>query len=162
MKFLYVLGYWWCFPNTLLSFIFYVCPMVVAGQITNSKKVGVSSTETIIQWLEPVEGSWLDKRYKYGGQAMGAFVLLNRNLTDKQRKRIMIHEETHVLQQYALGIFQPVVYVLASVFIYIFMPKKHSYYDNPFERQARKRAGQIVNIPPEDWTGGSNDRWLFW
>ena len=58
---------------------------------------------------------------------------------------------------------QPVLYILMSAFIWMFVVKEHSYYDNPFEVWARKRSGLVDwDVPPEKWRDGPNDRWLFW
>lgn len=69
------------------------------------------------------------------------------------------HESRHVNQCYVFGVFFPVVYIIHSIFIYFFIKEKHAYYDNLFELDARKFAGQLVVIPKRYW---DNDRWLFW
>lgn len=72
------------------------------------------------------------------------------------------HEDAHVSQNYVLGILFYPLYFLCSIFIFCFLWNKHSYLDNPFERHARRLAGQRVDIPREEWPKGPHDRWSFW
>lgn len=76
--------------------------------------------------------------------------------------RTLVHEGTHCWQWAFLGLMQPILYILFSAFIWAFLKNKHAYLDNPFERQARRRAGQQVDIPKEKWSWGPNDRWPWW
>lgn len=78
---------------------------------------------------------------------------------DKQHIK---HEKTHVLQNYIFNIFFYPIYYLHSLYLWIFKWEKNVYYDNFFERWARRAAGQRVDIPPEDWTNGPNDRCPWW
>jgi len=64
-----------------------------------------------------------------------------------------------VLENGFLFIF---VYVIESVRIYFFEEDKHSYYDNKFEIEARRAAGQQVVIPRSEWAYGPKDRWIWW
>lgn len=83
--------------------------------------------------------------------------------TDTERwDRTVRHELKHVFQQYIFGTLQPIIYFLVSIFIWLFVRKLHSYYDNPFERQARRYAGQRINIPKSKWKDGPEDRWAWW
>ena len=52
------------------------------------------------------------------------------------------HELEHCRQQFYLGLFFYPAYILSSLFIRLFLRKKHFYYDNPFEVAARRAAGQ--------------------
>lgn len=168
MNFLKTLGFIHALPVTALS-LFFVLPMLIGKQVRKIRfkdytDEGVQLLVLCIP-LEVVPGSWLDRHSKYWwGMSMGAFIIVRdvgRQLDRNKLARTIKHEQMHTMQQYALGIFQPIIYVICSVFIYIFMPNKHSYYDNPFERQARKFAGQQVNIPREEWSDPS-DRWIWW
>lgn len=76
--------------------------------------------------------------------------------------RTLIHEITHVFQCYRYGVIFPLAYIIECGIIYFFKPEKHSYYDNRFEIEARKSAGQDIEIPKEKWLQGPKDRWIFW
>lgn len=160
MSVLKVLGFLNVFPATLLNAV-WIVPLVLMKQFRRFKKRTEFSIYLIP--LSVVPDSFLDKRLqKYAGCAIGAFILIREDsVSEDYLARTLIHEETHVLQQYYYGIFMPVIYVICSIAIFIFYPNKHSYYDNPFERQARKRAGQTVDIPRENWNN-PEDRWLWW
>ena len=185
------LGYLANLPTMLAGMLFYVLPLQIFGQLTHSRYRPKGERTAITHWYETVEGSWFEKKFPYGGMAIGPLVVLKRELTTGQRTRIMDHEETHVIQgaiqgtlwpvlyviivlaadwplRTLLGVIplalstQPICYILSSVFIWIFLRKRHAYYDNPYERQARARAGQNVEVPPSGWRDGPDDRWLWW
>jgi hypothetical protein len=86
---------------------------------------------------------------------------------DAQVKRGLIHEGTHGYQQ-LLGLIFWVIYfghmglILVTQKIKGKPYTKHAYLDCVWERQARKRAGQLVDIPPEQWKHGPNDIWPWW
>lgn len=147
-----VLGNIWMLPNTVVSAV-YLGLFWVCGQV-RFRGIGRWSIQ-----LEVKKDSWLWEHMKGGGWngwASGAFITM-KDYYDKG----IIHEERHVLQQMVFGVFQPVIYILASVFIWLVFRSKHSYYDNPFERDARKAAGQRVDIP-KTWWKSPDDRWAWW
>jgi hypothetical protein len=76
--------------------------------------------------------------------------------------RTKIHELRHSLQGLTLGLLMLLFYIGHSLYIYFFQEEKHPYYDNWFERDARKAAGQLVDVPREKWGNGPNDRWSWW
>ena len=104
----------------------------------------------------------LRKRY-YKGFSIGnnAFVVPD-ELDDAVDMRTIDHERTHCRQQFKFGIFFPILYILESLRIFFFVKDAHSYYDNCFEVEARKNAGQMVKIPRSLWIHGPEDRWIWW
>lgn len=144
--------------NTLCCTVVIV-PLLIFKQIRRST---YSPKETYAWFYDVVPGSWYDKRAYWSGMAMGNFVLLR--LEGKSQERIdtvIRHEEQHVLQQYALGVIQPVAYVIIAVIIYLFNKDFHPYYDNLFEMDARAAAGQQVIYTRDEWKD-PNDRWTWW
>jgi hypothetical protein len=149
-------GNLWALPNTIVSAI-YLGVFAILGWV---------KFESFEQWsiklsVRPGSG-WLWDQMKNGnwaGWSSGAFIVIRDDFINVHRT--IIHEERHVLQQYVFGVFQPILYFLASVFIWVFLRSRHSYYDNPFERDARRSAGQRVDIPKEAWRD-PNDRWAWW
>lgn len=112
---------------------------------------------------ETRKGSWFDELMDgYHGSGWGNHILLNDNLGTPVYGRTLKHEDNHVFWQKVLGILMPVLYLLFMLFILAFLWSKHSYYDNPFERSARRAAGQQLDIPKSKWADGPEDRWLFW
>ena len=56
------------------------------------------------------------------------------------RKSVIRHELVHVKQGMTNGIFQPLMYLLASFIAW--ETGKSLYHDNAFEQQARREAGE--------------------
>jgi hypothetical protein len=192
MIIVYVAGFLANLPTFIVVHLFYILPMQLLNQLEHANSHADFSPESITFWYQPVSGSWFNERFKYGGLSLGPHVVIRRGLTSGQLLRIQKHEEMHVIQGCIQGTLWPVLFVaallahpsepwwawfclvpvvlathpvsygLASVFIWLFLKKKHAYYDNPYERQARARAGQEVNIHPDDWIDGSDDRWIWW
>jgi len=73
-------------------------------------------------------------------------------------RRIETHELRHCEQQFLFGVFYYPVYTLVSLVIYWLFVHLHPYFDNPFEVDARKAAGQPERILTKD----TDDRWLWW
>jgi hypothetical protein len=97
-----------------------------------------------------------------GAAVMGASILRD-TIEEKPRYTVtMVHEGRHSLQIFILGLLQPIAYVSHSVFIFLFQKDKHAYHDNWFERDARRAAGQLVEIPRDRWMHGRSDRWSWW
>ena len=107
--------------------------------------------------------SWLySKMHGRGwyGFTLGNNVIVNDDIEAK--KVSLTHENEHVIQNYIFGIFFLPVYFLLMLGIFIFLPEKHSYIDHPFERMARRAAGQKLEYTRDEWPHGSSDRWTWW
>jgi uncharacterized membrane protein len=154
-----IFGILWSIVWCLLSWIL-VALLLVARQV---EAVGTGAYMIVV--IDLKNDAWFASKLVlgkgWGGFAFGNVVYVMD--TDTERwKRTVKHESRHVVQTFLFGIIQPILYFLASIFIWIFLRKRHSYYDNPFERDARKAAGQPVEIPKEKWTDGPEDRWAWW
>ena len=57
-------------------------------------------------------------------------------LSEEMREMLAEHERDHVRQGFALGVLQPVTYLMLWLV--------YGYHDHPFEVSARRRAGQRV------------------
>ena len=118
----------------------------------------------IFEWYIYNDGwlyRWMDKK-GWGGFSIGNNVFLSPIKDLKVENRLFLHEQEHCFQQYKFGIFFLLFYLLESLRIFFFDREKHSYLDNRFEREARKAAGQRVDIPREDWPQGPTDHWVWW
>ena len=155
MKWLAIIfGNIWMLPNTIFSAL-YLGALALFGQ------VGFVRFTSWAIMLQAKKGTWLANKgmKQWAGWASGVFIILRHDYTSCQRT--VTHEERHVKQQMIFGVLQPILYFLASVFIWVFLRSKHSYLDNPFERDARRAAGQRVDIPRDQWND-PNDRWAWW
>lgn len=67
----------------------------------------------------------------------------------KYSQIILKHELTHTRQCMILGVFQPIIYALnyiAGAILSKTIGHVDGYYDNIFEVNARREAGQIIDI----------------
>jgi hypothetical protein len=102
--------------------------------------------------------SWYAKLWRdyYGTGLWGVMIMRNADHTT------MLHEGNHCKDWFWMGGYGLLFYFLNSVWIWMFQKTKHAYYDNWFERRARTAAGQQIDIPPEQWPDGKDDRWSWW
>ena len=81
----------------------------------------------------------------WAGHTVGNVVVLK---TDPSMNKglILTHEQKHVDQCMRLGIFQPIMYGLSMAVIKLGCSGSDPYYDNPFEIDARRHAGQLIDV----------------
>ena len=136
------LGWMWALPLTLVGFI-YATVFSLLGWYNNRGLKG----DALLWEVNPDKmPGWLKNAWKHwAGHTVGNVVVLNGNI-DTHRGRITLrHEQEHVRQGMVLGIFLPVFYSMAY-FGLKFCAHAHPYYDNPFEIDARRAAGQVVDV----------------
>ena len=107
---------------------------------------------------DPIE-PWHAKAWAgWGGLSLHWFMCYTAH-----NKRMELHEGAHCWQQAACGLIWWAIYFGHMLWILITQKikgkpyTKHAYLDIVWERMARKRAGQPVNIPPKDWPHGEGD-----
>lgn len=89
--------------------------------------------------------SWLSKYWaRRRGHSAGQVVIL-KNSPDIKTITLK-HEQKHVDQALCLGIFWPLFYYGTGIVIKWACPGSDPYYDNPLEIDARRRAGQVVDV----------------
>lgn len=89
------------------------------------------------KWLHDAWSGW-------GGHTIGNVVVLI--APPEINPTTLIHEQKHVDQCMRLGIFQPIMYGLSMLAIKLGCPGSDPYYTNPFEVDARRHAGQLVDV----------------
>ena len=109
---------------------------------------------------------WDDRIWKdWGGVGLFGYMVYRDEVgpqDDAWAARTIVHEGTHCWQWLWLGSLFYVTYVGHMVFIYLFQKNKHPYLDCWAERMARRRAGQLVDVPKEQWPDGPEDRNPWW
>lgn len=136
-----ILGYVWASPITLLGFS-YASLFKLAGWYSWHGKEGDA-----LVWLVKQEKSpdWLLSLWKgWGGHAIGNVVVLKES--PSANPLTLKHEQKHVDQVMRLGIFQPLAYFISSLALKIGCPGSDPYYSNPFEIDARRHAGQVIDV----------------
>lgn len=91
--------------------------------------------------------AWLLKAWlRWGGHTIGNVVVLRNDLLTDRSKVTLRHEQEHVRQCMILGVFQPIIYALAWIGIKLACRNSDPYFSNPFEIDARRAAGQLVDV----------------
>jgi hypothetical protein len=109
---------------------------------------------------------WHDRLWRdWSGVGLFLFMVYRDELgpeDDSWVARTVVHEGTHCWHWLWLGSMFYVAYLAHMIFIYFFQKDKHPYLDCWSERLARKHAGQLVDIPKEQWPDGPYDRNPWW
>lgn len=152
----------WILP-WLFSFL-YVQVLKLSGDIKLSHKVGLTSVYVLVSkesWYAKLWSDWL---------GTGLFmVVIYRKSSPNVDPVVITHELEHCHQWMKYGLFFVVLYfghfslILATQKLKGEPYTRHPYYDNWAEVAARKKAGQLVTIPPDRWRQGPFDLnpWLF-
>jgi hypothetical protein len=125
-----------------------------------------------LRWRLVSKRSWYAKAWQdwYG---VGLFCqIIHRDEADTDDDAYVAetihHEMRHVLQWVILGLLFPVLYVLHFAWLLVVeslkaAPERHPYLDNWFERDARRAAGQVVDVARGHWPHGPDDLnpWAF-
>lgn len=136
------LGWIWAAPVTLCGFI-YVTVFSVFGWY---KPEGMFGDALVWSFVEGRSPAWLGRAWHHwSGHAIGNVVVVNANLDTHRGRVVLRHEQEHVRQCMALGAFMPLLYSLAWLTLRC-CKNAHPYYDNPLEIDARRAAGQVVDI----------------
>lgn len=171
MKLKSLLGFIWLLPATTLVWLLYILPFWATKQIKYNKR------ERDFVWSFEViaEDNWYARAWnKWAGWAGPCVYIFKKyrkedypNVSEKALRLYdevtRVHELRHCDQQFVFGIFHYPAYFLVSTWLAISNlwkskeDKLHIYLDNPFERDARKAAGQKVDVPREEWPDGPND-----
>ena len=136
-----ILGYLWASPVTLVGLL-YTTAFWALGWHT---WVGCHGDGLIWKVNREKSPRWLNKLWnRWAGHAIGNVVVLNQPYIHDNTT--LIHELKHVDQVMRLGVFQPIMYGLNLLAIRIGCPGSDPYYSNPFEIDARRAAGQTIDI----------------
>ena len=158
-----VFGWLWSLPLTMTAFVLFLLVPVLCGQLRWRKRQGqLLPFFGFVVELEVVEGGWLERLVfkKWAGVNYAGIIVYRADYADSVRT--LVHERRHAWQCFVFGVFQPILYWGHCLFIFLFQWKRHAYLDNWFERDARRAAGQPVEILPEEWFEGPDDRWPWW
>lgn len=156
-KLLCFFGWFNILPVNILAWLFWFLPNYIMGSFSDI----TIWPNGMITW-DIDNSSKLFKKLKkdnWWGFVIGSNVVFIDYFANTDDAKHLRHEETHVVQNYKWGILFYPYYIARSLYIYYFTPSKHPYLDNPFEIEAREKAGQQVRIPVEEWKYHGNDRW---
>ena len=135
------LGYLWASPVTLVGLVYAAAFWGVKWYKLHGKDGDA------LVWLVDTEKSpgWLKKLWTgWAGHTIGNVVVLH--VSPERFNEVLTHEKCHVDQCMRLGVFQPIMYGLSMVAIKLGCPGSDPYFDCPFEIDARRRAGEVVDM----------------
>lgn len=136
-----VLGYAWATPLSLVGLLY----VLTFSRIGWYKWHGVVDDALVWVTNESESPAWLSKAWsRWAGQTIGNVVVIGEMYT--KDPVVLRHEMAHVRQCMMLGIFQPLFYALLYFVIKMGCSNAHPYYDSPFEIDARRSAGQTVDV----------------
>lgn len=155
-----ILQFIWLLPATILVWLFYVLPLWAMREI----KLEGRARPFVWVFENPISSSRYDKMWKKWAGWAGPCVYIYKDLKDKRKNLITReHELVHNDQYMRWGIFHTPMYLLFSGWILLSNlwkkqeDRKHAHLDNPFEIDARRGAGQRIEIPQEEWPDGPKD-----
>lgn len=96
-------------------------------------------TDRSPRWLLNAWSHW-------GGHTVGQTVIVKNDVDTERGQMVLKHELEHVRQTFILGPFYPIVYGLLWLCVAIACKNSNAYYSNPLEVDARRGAGQVVDV----------------
>jgi hypothetical protein len=165
-RILRILQFIWLLPATILVWVFYILPLIALREI----KFRRMSEFLVFEFENPITTSWYDIRWNKWAGWSGPCVYIYKSHQGPGGHNFdaitRIHELRHCHQQFKWGIFFYPAYFFSSLWIIISnlwrKEKRHAYLDNWFERDARRAAGQLVDIPRSRWMDGPDDHIPWW
>lgn len=154
----------WAVP-LVLSWL-YVLPLFALGWIKFYRRQG-------LLWIFTLDDETRSNGYvaawrNWAGLGLMTVAIIRDTPEQHDRYAVTIeHEGRHSKQILVLGSIQPILYTTFTLVLLLtaklgLTPRLHPYLDNPFERDARRAAGQPVDIAPKDWPQGDDDYWPWW
>lgn len=106
------------------------------------------SDDAMVWSVDPDKApAWLMRLWAgWAGHTIGNVVVMIRPPSDEDMRIVLVHEKRHVLQCMRLGVFQPILYALNMLAIRLSCPDSDPYFSNIFEIDARRAAGQTVDV----------------
>jgi hypothetical protein len=147
-------------PIILLFYIFYIIPFILLRQF---KFAGFAGFGIPIFEVRDDHMLGFMRHYweLYNGHAIPLSIVCHLSASNKStQERTVLHEMEHIDQYCKYWLFFFLLYFGHSIYLRLFT-MQHSYYDNYFEIEARRAAGQMIVIPIQYWQD-PNDRWIWW
>ena len=153
----------WGMTGAVLAILALFAPTPVLALLGQLKCVGW--THTVVSEWEVKRDGWLHKKFfagRWAGCCVGLYIWYGPDYADDSKSpKTWAHERRHAFQCLVFGPFQWLMYAVFVVLMYPFMKDRHPYYDNWFEWDARKAAGQPLDIKWQEWAN-SEHRWIWW
>jgi hypothetical protein len=156
-----LLGFCWLLPVTIPFWLLYIVPLMWRDiRFVGWEGFGIARFVLVSQ------NSWYARLWRDWAGFSAPCAIIHRDYIGHYLDRTIVHERRHCIQQFWFGPFFYPAYLLCTAALWVYGHAKdadvHAYLDNPFERDARRAAGQPVRIPRSDWPHGRDDRLPWW
>lgn len=152
----------WLLPVTLPLWLCYIIPLCLTRKIrlVTWERRGVARFDLLVKsgWYADIWRDW-------AGCALPYAIIVRTDIERLQRIRTIAHELRHVDQLFAFGPFFYPLYFLCSLVLSVYRlgdASIHPYFDNPFERDARRRAAQPIVLSRIYWPHGHRHPRDWW
>lgn len=133
----------WAFPATLFGVFIASFFDVIVGWLTYLGR----RDDAIVWSLNERAPKWINTRLFgfHNALVVGNIIVLRHYIDDDRSAFVIRHELEHVKQWMTLGIFMPIAYMLCWL---VLQTSRHAHptYDHPMEIDARRAAGQVVDV----------------
>jgi hypothetical protein len=116
-----------------------VSPLALLGWYSSAGAHGNAWVWLLDRGQAPI---WFGRR----SHTVGNVVLLDANLDTSHGRVELRHQQATVLQQMRLGALWPALYLLCWLAMWLGCQKAHPHFDHPFAVDARRSAGQVVDV----------------
>jgi len=152
----------WQLPVTILIWFFYLLPLIIAREIE------------FVGWERPLiarfriisKHSWWRRMWTdWAGCALPHAIIHRSDLSKTTTARTIRHEIRHCHQMFVFGPFFYPLYGLCTACLWVYHTldeEVHPYFDNLFEQDARRHAGQLTTPPHGCWPKGPDDFQDWW
>ncbi len=141
-----ILGFIWALPVTLLG-LAYVGLFTLFGWY---RYLGARGNALVWQPNVDKSPAWLVRAWDgWAGHCIGNVIVVKFDPDVAFGITVIRHELAHAEQCMRLGIFQPILYGLSWLGIRFGCPNSHPYHDQFLEVDARRAAGQLIDVVGE-------------
>ena len=142
-KFVRIIGFSWASPMTLLGLLY----VVLFSALRWYRYAGQNGDALVWEVDHDKTPMWVCRSILFhGGHAIGNVVVTSACVDTVAGRLVLKHELEHVRQFMTLGVFQPMLYVLGWLLVKLTCPRANAFYSNPMEAEARRAAGQLVDV----------------
>lgn len=147
-----ILGMLWASPITFVCFFFYIMPLWALGYYKFAgwdEVAWVWHFQTLGLTTFGFDGFMSRAWKQWSGHAFGNLVVMKVSgdlRYNESFPRMLKHEKEHVVQVMRLGVFQLILYAVNYIVGRWILRNADGYYDNIFEIDARRAAGQLIDV----------------
>jgi hypothetical protein len=163
-------GFFWILPVTILFWVFYLLPLLMLNELQWDGWQSFLVVRLRLRDPDMGVGSTYYQRWQNWEGGSGPCVIIYKNFSvvgrycPERLHKTLVHEERHVDQIFLFGPLYYLIYVGCAVWLWcsghVFgWNHHHPYWDNPFEQDARRAAGEPMYI---DYKTRIRDIWPWW